>query len=82
MKPKLSSKIKMRKDLDGYILYHTSGFTMLINQTSYDILNLCDGNNSMKDITKELSIRYDTEIKTIENDVIEIIDILMKMDFL
>lgn len=72
--PKLSSKIRMRKDLDGYILYHTSGITLLLNSVSYEILSLCDGRNSLKYIIDNIRKKYNAEINEVEDDVIKFLE--------
>ena len=71
--PKLSSKVKMRKDLAGYILYRTNGTTLLLNSVGYDILSLCDGRNSPTDMVAKIKEKYNVETE-IKDDIIKFLE--------
>ena len=79
--PKLSSKVKMRKDLAGCILYRTNGTTLLLNSVGYDILSLCNGSNSPDDIVAKIKGKYDAETE-IKGDVIKFLEDFKGMELI
>lgn len=73
-KPKLSDKIKIRKDLDGYLMYQPGRGLTLLNQIGYEIISRCDGNNTTNEISGSISRKYDANIEIVEKDVKEFIE--------
>lgn len=69
MKPKLIEKAKIRKDIDGYILYVPGGQPILLNESANYILSLCDGKKSIGCITKSLLEEYEIPQDTAEKDI-------------
>lgn len=67
--PKLLDLIRMRKDLDGYLLYIPGDKSLLLNQVGYEILALCNGDNSMDSIINTISTRYGAEREIARKDV-------------
>jgi len=78
--PKLSTKARMRKDLDGYILYYSAGHvTLMLNSIAYYILTLCNGENSCDDIIDLISEDYNTDAETIRQDVLNLLEKLRRI---
>lgn len=72
-KPILSSKVRVRKDLEGYVVCFANGALNLVNQTGYDILALADGKNSISQILDFLSNKYGITPKAVESDVLQFV---------
>jgi hypothetical protein len=66
--PRLRDKVKIRKDIEGYLVYF-SGLVFTANNVSYDILMLCNGKNSKNSIAWQISRKYDADIKMVKNDM-------------
>jgi len=79
MKPKISEKVRMRKDLDGYLIYYPRGHIYLVNEIGYEILSLCNGENTIDDISTFLSNKYKIDKSKAYNDVKKF---LKKFEFL
>lgn len=79
---KLSSKVRIRKDLDGYVLYRSNGLTLLLNPTAYETLSACNGKNSPTDIAGLLSNKYNVDREIAEKNVIEFLEHFKKMGML
>ncbi len=73
-KPKLSNKIRIRKDLDGYLMYQPGRGLTILNQIGYEIISKCDGKNTIDDITNYISLKYNESTKTVEKDIKEFIE--------
>ncbi|HID43582.1 MAG TPA: PqqD family protein [Archaeoglobaceae archaeon] len=67
-KLKLDKFTKMRKDLGGYLIYFRP-YYFLVNQTAYEILCRCDGNNSIEDIARDISEKYNQDYEEVKKDV-------------
>ncbi len=73
-KPKLSDKIKIRKDLDGYLMYQPGRGLTLLNQVGYEIVSRCNGDKTINEIATSISKKYNMDIRTIEKDVKEFVE--------
>jgi hypothetical protein len=68
-KPKLLEGVRMRKDLDGYLLYYPRNHMYLINEVGYDILSNCNGKNTIENISNFLLDKYSIDKKKAEDDI-------------
>ena len=78
-KIKIEEKLKIREDLDGYILYKPSTKELFtLNQMSFDILSICNGKNE-SEIVEKIGNKYNEIEKTlIEKDVKNFLEFLEK----
>lgn len=67
--PKLLKGVRMRKDLEGYLLYYPRNNIFLLNEVAYDILSLCDESNTIEDISNYLSEKYEIDKNKALEDV-------------
>ena len=56
---------------DCFVLLYPEGMVQL-NQSSGEIMNLCDGKNNCKDIVEQLETKFETT--GLENDVVEFLE--------
>ena len=68
-KPKLWEYLKIRRDLDGYIVYHPVFPILYVNDIGREILKYCDGKNTVEDIICKISDKYNIEFKKAEEDI-------------
>ncbi|MCZ7402094.1 MAG: PqqD family protein [Candidatus Methanoperedens sp.] len=68
-KPILSKKAKIRKDLEGYILYYPGTGLILLNTTAYEIVSKCNGNYTFDEIISFISKKYGVQIEVVYKDV-------------
>ena len=68
-KPKLWEYLKIRKDLDGHIVYHPVFPILYINDTGAEILKYCNGKNTIEDIAYKISEKYNIESKKVKSDI-------------
>ena len=61
-KPKLSELVKMRRDLDGYLIHYPRDHNYLVSEVGYYILKNCDGSHTTEEITKDLETKYKTQV--------------------
>lgn len=73
-KPKLSDKVKIRKEFDEYLMYQPGRGLTLLNQTGYEIISRCDGRNTIEDIAENISRKYNTDAEAIGKDVREFVE--------
>jgi hypothetical protein len=65
-------------DLDGqHYLFHSKKTVFLtLNDTAYEILKLCNGNNSIMDILRAVASKYGVPAQEILQDVVEYLALL------
>ena len=78
-KPRISSDFMLYKE-EGqdecpeiFLFNVKDGQVFQINATSYDFLNLCDGERSLQDIFHEMSQMYSTSIEVLLKDFLPLI---------
>jgi len=69
LKPSLLHDIKFREDLEGYLMYHTKAPLYSLNKIGHEILQKCDGENSIRDIANYQSRKYNMEYNIVEGDI-------------
>lgn len=58
---------------DGYICIHIrAGIILIVNDTAYLVLQLCDGKHTIKDITEAIAKNY-SKVESFVDDVIRFI---------
>ena len=68
-KPRLWKYLKIRRDLDGYIVYHPVFPILYINDIGREILKYCNGKNTIENIICKISEKYNIESKKAELDI-------------
>jgi hypothetical protein len=81
-KPVLSKKAKIRKDLDGYILYHPGKGLILLNSTAYEIVSKCNGNYTLEEIINLISKKYGVQIEVVRKDATAFLTNLEQLNLL
>jgi len=75
--PKLSAGFMLYKGdgepQDFFLFNVESGEIFQLNETSYELLYLCDGKNSFEAIFSQLEDAYDVEQQKLKDDFIELI---------
>lgn len=70
--PKLSADFMLYKgegESEDFFLFNIiSGDIFQLNTTSYDLLSLCDGKNSLEVIFTQLKIIYEVELQILRKD--------------
>ncbi|MHA1660243.1 MAG: PqqD family protein [Promethearchaeota archaeon] len=79
---RLRDSVRVRKDLDGYIVYNKGRNYFIINPLSYDILSCCDGQHEMEDIVKYISKEYSISLDVVEKDIQEFLKLAEKSGIL
>ncbi|MDR1150009.1 MAG: PqqD family protein [Clostridiales bacterium] len=70
----VKKSFKSRKDSDRFLFVMSDcecGYMLCLNNTSAMILGMCDGNNSISDTAKQLSLRYNISYEKTLQDVTE-----------
>mgnify|MGYP000886980187 CR=1 FL=1 len=85
LKPKKKEHVRIRPQMDEYALFDTlTARFFVINEIGYNVFSQCDGNKNVEEITE---IIYDMCIEKpekleIQNDIIEMIDMLVKYNLI
>lgn len=80
---KLSDNITLKSDKGNYMLFdNTSGDIFRLNEISYNILCLCDGQNSEMDIASKISDIFDAPAERISEDLSRLAGILLNEGFI
>lgn len=66
-------QIQYEDKQECYVLLYPEGMVQL-NQTSGEILNLCDGKNNINNIILILASKFNIKATEIEDDIIEFIE--------
>jgi MoaA/NifB/PqqE/SkfB family radical SAM enzyme len=66
------------------LIFYKNGFrsSFPINDSAYEILRLCDGSHSFKEIVKQLKSVYDEELETIQENVLEFLNPMIEGGFI
>jgi len=80
--PRLNEDVELSQD-NGYLFHCFSGsVSILENEVTIDIIKSIDGTNSVSNIVKTIVDKYpESNVKEVENDVIELLTILHKEGF-
>ncbi len=66
---KLDEKFSLRSDENGYMLFNTdAGDIYRLNEVSFNILSLCDGNKTDKEIKDIITGLFDVSVEVFSND--------------
>jgi len=68
-KPKLWEHLKIRKDLDGYIIYHPLAPVLYVNEVGGEIIKYCNGHNTLDSISHEIAKKYKINENKIKSDI-------------
>ncbi|MBD3360188.1 PqqD family peptide modification chaperone [Candidatus Peregrinibacteria bacterium] len=81
-KPKINEKVKLRKDLDGYLMYIPGNVPMLINDTGNCILSLCDGSRTKKEIENCIVKKYNISEELAGKDIDNFLKVFEKSEII
>lgn len=76
-KPKLLPEVKIRKDLQGHLIYYPSTRLYFTNSMGNLILQKCDGKSTVKNIAEIISDKYNLDYNSVEKDIK---DFLVRLD--
>ena len=80
---KLSENLSLRSDDGNYLFFdNTSGDVFKLNELSYEMISLCDGDNSEEDVIDKITANFDAPRETIAKDFNELADILLGRHYL
>ena len=80
---KLSENLSLHNDENGYMLFDTvDGNIYKLNEVSFKILSLCDGNKTDKDIKDIILNSFDVSAETFNNDFDSITKALLDKHFI
>ena len=68
-RPKLLKGVKIREDLEGFLLVYPRHHMYLVNGAGYEILLKCDGDNTIEDISNHILDKYHIDEKRAKEDV-------------
>jgi radical SAM protein with 4Fe4S-binding SPASM domain len=67
-KPVLLPDVRIRKDLEGYLIYYPNIRLYFTNNIGNEILQMCDGETNTESIVKSISKRYNLDYNSVEKD--------------
>ncbi|MHB1680858.1 MAG: PqqD family protein [bacterium] len=80
---KLSENFSLHNDEDGYMLFDTAdGNIYKLNEVSFKILSLCDGNKTDKDIKDIILNLFDVSAEVFNNDFDNITKVFLDKHFI
>ncbi|MEM2087110.1 MAG: PqqD family peptide modification chaperone [Thermoproteota archaeon] len=75
--PSLGTKLLQKRGIKYFLLINPNLFSCVrINQTAREIFELCNGTNSLEDISKILSNKYGIDLERLRKDVVQTTELL------